>query len=105
MTFHSNRLESPSPKDALHEVGFDPVVLEKRNFKFLSSLGKGHGPLIEQTSIPFTQGFFVPSSVEIDPVDLEKKIIKYHHCIIVISLLSRLGKGGGDPHLNNLKSS
>ena len=32
------------------------------------------GPLFEQTWIPFTQGYFVPSLVEIGPVILEKKM-------------------------------
>ena len=40
----------------------------------LSSLEKGRGPSFEQTWIPFTQGYFVPSLVEIDPVVLEKKM-------------------------------
>ena len=59
-----------------------PVVLEKKIFEFcqyiltlllLSPLGKGHGPSFDQTWIPFTYGSFVPSSVEIGPVVLEKK--------------------------------
>ena len=37
------------------------------------SLGKGRGPSFEQTWIPFTQGCFVPSLIEIGPVVLEKK--------------------------------
>ena len=40
----------------------------------LSPLGKGRGPSIEQTWIPFTQECFVPSLVEIGPVVLEKKM-------------------------------
>ena len=66
---------------SLIEIG--PVVLEKKIFKFrqcnfpvpqLSPLGKGRGPSFEQTWIPFTQGCFVPSLVEIGPVVLEKKM-------------------------------
>ena len=38
----------------------------------LSPLGKGRGPLLEQTWIPFSKGFFVPSLVEISPMVLEK---------------------------------
>ena len=38
---------------------------------------KGHGPLFKQTWIPFTQGFFVPSLVEIGPV---VKISKFRRC-------------------------
>ena len=37
-------------------------------------LGKWLGPSFEQTWIPFTQGCFVPSLVEIGPVVLEKKM-------------------------------
>ena len=40
----------------------------------LSPLGKGRGPSFEQTWIPFTQGCFVPSLVEISLVVLEKKL-------------------------------
>ena len=76
----------------LEKLGLDPsfnnvpclveigtVVLEKI-FKFcqrvfviskLSPLGKGRDPLIKQNRIPFTQGRFVPSLVEIGPVVLE----------------------------------
>ena len=35
---------------------------------------KRTGPSFEQTWIPFTQGYFVPSLVEIGPVVLEKKM-------------------------------
>ena len=38
------------------------------------SLGKGQGSPFEETWIPFTQGWFVPSLVEIGPVVLEKKM-------------------------------
>ena len=41
-------------------------------FLLLSPLGKGWGPSFVQTWIPFTQGYFVPSLVEISPVVLEK---------------------------------
>ena len=62
------------------EIG--PVVLEKKILKFpqcifrylvtISPLGKGRGPLFEQTWAPFTQGCFVPRLVEIGPVVLGK---------------------------------
>ena len=39
-------------------------------------LGKDMALLFEQTWIPFTQGYFVPCSVEIGPEVLEKKIFK-----------------------------
>ena len=38
-----------------------------------SPLWRGQGPSFEQNWIPFTQRWFVPSLVEIDPVVLEKK--------------------------------
>ena len=39
-----------------------------------SPLRKGRGSSFEQTRIPFTQGCYAPSLVEIDPLDLEKKM-------------------------------
>ena len=80
------------------------VVLEKKIFKFhqciftiskLFPFGKGRGPSFEQTWIPFIQGCFVPSLVEIGSVVLEKKIFKFCQCIFAISQLSPLGKGRG----------
>ena len=59
------------------EIGL--VVLEKKIFKFRKyillfhnylPLEKGCDPSFEQTWIPFTQGCFVPSLVEIGPVVL-----------------------------------
>ena len=65
---------------SLVEIG--PVVLEKIfkscQFIFIISqlypLLEGLGPSFEKTWIPFTQGYFVPSLVEIGPVVLEKKM-------------------------------
>ena len=60
-----------------------PVVLKKKILKirqknfaisYLSPLGKGRGPSFEQIWIPFNQGCFVPSLLEIDPVVLKKKM-------------------------------
>ena len=62
------------------EIG--PVILEKKIFEFqqyifafsqLSHLEKGWGTSFKQIWIPFTQGCYVPSLVEIGPVVLEKK--------------------------------
>ena len=39
------------------------------------------GSSFEQTWIPFTQGCFVPSLVEIGPVLPEKKILKFRKCV------------------------
>ena len=65
----------------LVEIG--PVVLKEKIFKScqfifiiseLSPLWEGLGPSFEQTCIPFTKGYFVPSLVEFGPVVLEKKM-------------------------------
>ena len=45
----------------------------------------GASSSFEQIYIPFTQGCFVPSLVEIGPVVLEKKIFKFRQCIFTIS--------------------
>ena len=79
------------------EIG--PSVLEKKVIKLLqcifvislfSPLGKGRDPLFEKkTLIPFIQGSFVPSLVEIGHVVLEKKDFlissMYFSCFVVIS--------------------
>ena len=64
---------------------------------------KRAGHSFEQTWIFFTPKNFVLSLVEIDPVVLEKKIIKFRQCIFTNSLLSLLEKGGA-LHLNKLES-
>ena len=59
------------------------VVLEKKIFKWphpifaflwLSPLWRGPGPLFEQFIISFTQGWFMPSLIEIGQLVLKKKI-------------------------------
>ena len=64
-------------------------------FRFLVNniIGKGQGPSFEQTWIPFTQGWFVPGLVKIDPVNLEKNAFKFRQCIFAILLLSPFGRG------------
>ena len=69
---------------------FNPVILEKTPPYFCDYLPfeGGHGPWFEQTWIPFTQGWFVPSLIEISPVVLEKKIFSYiFACKTLTSLL------------------
>ena len=56
---------------------------------------KGRGPLFEQTWIPIAQECFVQSFVDIGPVILEKKTLKFRQCIYTISLLSPLRKERG----------
>ena len=66
-----------------------------RYFVIISPWKRGGGHSFEQTWIAFTQGCFVPSLVEIGPVVLEKKILKFRLCIFTILKLSRFGKGRG----------
>ena len=77
----------------------DPSVLEKKVIKLLqcifvislfSPLGKGRDTLFEKTLIPFTQGSFVPSLVEMVSSVLEKKIFKFRQRIFTISISSPL---------------
>ena len=63
----------------------------RQSISLLSPLLKGRGPSFGQTWIPFTQGCFVPSFVEISLVILEKWSSKVCQCIFAISLLSPLG--------------
>ena len=75
-------LKSPSRKDALCQVWLKLAQWFWRrrffkNFFKVFSLFRNYlplGPSFEQTWIPFTQGYFVPSLVEIGPVVLEKKM-------------------------------
>ena len=46
-------------------------------------------------SVLFTQGCFVPSLVEIDPVVLEKIFSNFVNAFLLFLLLSPLGKGHG----------
>ena len=78
------KLEFPSSKDALCQVWlklaqwFWRRIFKSCQFIFiisqLSPLWEGRGPSFEQTWIPFTREYFVPSLVEIGPVVLEKKM-------------------------------
>ena len=54
--------------------------------------------------VPFAQGFFVPSLVEIGSVILKGKIFKFPHCMFAVSLISLFGKGRGPFFLTNLNS-
>ena len=85
-------------------VEIKPLVFVKKILKYpqcifvislLSFLGNRRGFSLEQSWIPLTQGCFVPSLVEINPLVIVKKILKYRQCIFVISLLSFLGYGRG----------
>ena len=72
------------------------MVLEKKIFKFsqcifailfLSLLGNGWDPSFEQTWIPFIQGCFVPSLVDIGPIDSSM----YFRYFVIISPSKRAG--------------
>ena len=65
------------------------------HYLLLSTLGKGHCPLFEQTGMNFNQGCFMPSLVEICLVVLEEEIFKFRQCIFANLLLSPLGKWCG----------
>ena len=65
-----------------HLVEIGPVGFGEKIFNFiflisqLSPLWEGGGPSFKQTRTPFTQGYFVPSYVEIGPVVLENENVK-----------------------------
>ena len=67
-----------------------PYYISSKYFIIMSPW-KRHGPSFEPTWIPFTQGYIVPSLVEIGPVVLEKKIFlissMYFRYFLVISFL------------------
>ena len=83
---HLNKLEFPSPKDALCQVWLKlaHLVQEKKIFFYFVNVfslfgnylpfGKGRGPSFEQIWIPFSEGCFVTSLVEIGSVVLEMKM-------------------------------
>ena len=104
---HLNKYEFPSLKNAFCQVWLKVVqwFWEKEcliyqcifTISLLSSLWKGQDSSFEQTWVLITQGCCVPSLVEIIPVVLEKKILKYNQLIFAtcISWLSPLGKRQG----------
>ena len=101
-------LLSLSTKNA--EIG--PMVLKEEIFKFLlfiflisllSTLGKGLNPLFEHPChIPITQGYFVPSLIEIGQIVWEQRIFKFWQYIFTILLLSPRRIGWGLSHWINL---
>ena len=84
---HFNKLESPSPKDALCQVWLKLAqwFLRRRFLNFvnvfllLSHLGKRWSPSFVQTWIPFTQGCFVPSLVGSWEEDENVKVYDNHN--------------------------
>ena len=62
-------------------------------FSLLSFCEKGRGHLFKQNSVPFTQGCFVPSYIEISQI-VQGKILKfsmYSDYFVFISPLIRIG--------------
>jgi hypothetical protein len=55
-------------------------------------LKRTSGPLFEQFKIPFHQGWYMPSLIEIGLLVL-KKIFKHFQCIFTLLWLSPLGDG------------
>ena len=95
-TLHLNKLESPSPKDALWQVWLKLAqwFWRRRFLNFVNvfslfwiiSPWKRAGPFFwKKTWIPLTTECFVPSWVEIGSVVLEKKIFSFRQCIFTIS--------------------
>ena len=95
-TLNMNKVESPLPRmnyakfcwnwsTGSGEKNYTGLINGFFTISLLSLFEKVHGPLFEQTWIPFTQGYFVPSLVEIGSVVLEKKIFKFCQCIFTIS--------------------
>ena len=83
VALHLNKIESPSPKDALLQIWLKKAKLLLRiwfsnlvnvffTISLLSTLGKGRGPSFEQSWISFNQGCFAPILAEISLVILEK---------------------------------
>ena len=91
MVLHLNKLESPLPKDALFQFGLNwpsgsgEFVNVFSLFRNYLPLKRMWGPSFEQTWVLITQGYIVPSVVEVGPVFLEKKIFKFHQYIFAIS--------------------
>ena len=70
----------------------------------LSPLGKRHGPSFKQTWIPFIQGKVVPSLVEIGPMLLDRKILKFCQRIFSYFIIISPLKKNVALHLNKLES-
>ena len=84
--FHPRMNRAKIGCNCLSGSGEEDFLISSTYFRYfvIISPWKGWGPSFEQTYIPFTQGCFVPSLVEISSVVLEKKIFKFHQCIFAI---------------------
>ena len=89
--FDLNKLKSSLPRDAFCQVWLKLAQWSREEDFFKSSIyfdyfvnispWKKERPFIERPWIPFIQGYFVLSLVQIGSVVLEKKIFKISHCI------------------------
>ena len=95
MALNLNEFEFPSSKNTLCHVWLKLTqrfwrrfskVVNIFQFLLLSPLRKRAGPSIVRNWIPLTQGWSVPSLVEIGPVVLENKSSMYFHYVAIIAL-------------------
>ena len=77
---------------SLNKYVYIITLIQRRKKK---TLWEFIGSSFEQTWIPFNQGCFVPSLVEIDWVVLEKKILKFRQCIFTICVIISSWKRAG----------
>ena len=95
MVLHVNKLEFPSPKDALCQIWLKLAQRFWRrrflNFVKVFSLFRNHlplekgGPFISSNLKPHHPRMFVPSLVKIGEMVLEKKIFEFRQCMFVKS--------------------
>ena len=98
VAFPFKQLKSPSPKVTSCQVEIGPVVLEKMIFlnllMYFRNLviifhGNRMGPSLEQTQIPFSKRYFVPSFGEIGPVVLEKTFFKFFNICLQLTPIGK----------------
>ena len=99
------KIKSPSSKDGLCQVWLKYILEQQfwRYLQFVIAMHFHYNPLLsplerrcdrsfQHTRVPFTQGYSVPSLVEIGQVVLEKKIFKSRQCIFSMWLVFPLEK-------------
>ena len=86
---------SPEKRVQINNTNYYIIMLIKRRKNPLYTLWEFNGSSFEQICIPLIQGCIAPSSIEISPAVLEKKIFKFCQCIFTISLLFPIEKRWG----------
>ena len=82
---HLNKLEFPSPKDALCQVWLK-LVKRFYSWRFLNfPFDKGVALYVNKLEFPSPKKCFVLNFVEIGSLFPEKKILKFRQCIFAIS--------------------